>query len=307
MSMVMDEQKMEERRRKRMEAKRRIQDLYEAVSQNFKGRGEQWLQMAEALEAYSAPAVWAVLNKSPFASMTSFEAITGMAREALYGEKIFESYRRMLEKNPDCMFSDYCRGIYRHKALDYVNELTVRKKLEENIDDQPIAGRDTEFPDSEPDAGERFIKCYVDAAVDSDANPFHIIFWCYSKILPVILMETNCTSADTWAWKRMQDQSMTELSDNFRKIFNSTMRVVRMAWSRQYCERLAEPYTNCHGEEVVLGQAVLTDEFTQSNAKNWVTRMNKRAIKRAVEKILLSRDEELMQLAMRYTQDKYSI
>lgn len=309
MNGAMDEQKMEERRRKRLEAKKRIQRLYEEVAFDFREKSQQWLQMAEELEAYAAPAVWAVLNKSPFATRSSFEAIAGMTREALYGEKVFAGYRKMLESNPDCMFSDYCRGIYRHKALDYINRLAVRSQMEQSMDEAAMVMADNEemFRGKELDEKERFLKFYVDAVTDSDANPFHIILLCYSKILPVILQLTNCDSADTWAWIHMQSKAMQQLSDEFIIVFNSTMRVIRARWGEAYQSALAEPYMNCHDEEVTLAQAVLTDEFTQSSTKNWVARTNVKIRKQIIKDILRSKDEELVELAMRYTQTKYSV
>lgn len=309
MDIVMAEQKMEERRRKRIEAKKWIQGLYEEVSLDFREKSQQWLQMAEALEIYAAPAVWAVLNKSPFGTRSSFEAIAGITREALYSEKVFEGYRKMLESNPDCMFSDYCRGIYRHKALDYISQLAVRAQMEQSIEDTVLPAADGEelFQRFELSEKERFLKYYVDAVTHSDANPFHIILLCYSKILPVILQLTNCDSADTWAWGHMQGKAMQQLSDEFIIVFNSTMRAIRIEWGEAYQQALKGAYTNCRGIEIKLAQAVLTDEFTQSNTKNWVARTNVKIRKQIIKEILRSKDEDMIEMAMRYTQTKYSV
>lgn len=310
MSSMMDVQKMEERRQKRHEAKLRIQALYEDVSIGFREKSHQWLKMVEELEAYAAPAVWAVLNNSAFASRTSFEAIAGITREALYSDKVFEGYRKMLESNAECMFSDYCRGIYRHKALDYIRALAVRAQmegtLEPGVEPGHVGSEDT-FDRFELSEKERFLKYYVDALTASDANPFHIILLCYSKIVPVILQLTNCDSADTWAWTYMQGKPMQRLSDEFIIVFNSTMRVIRASWGEAYLAALEEPYTDCHGNETKLAEAVLTDEFTQSNTKNWVARTNVKIKKQIIKDILRSKDEDLVELTMRYTQEKYSV
>lgn len=309
MSKVSVEQKLEERRQKRLEAKMRIQALYEDVSNNFQEKSSEWLQMVEELEAYAAPAVWAVLNKSPFNTATSYEAITEMAREAMYGEKVFAGYRKMLAGNPDCMFSDYCRGIYRHKALNYMDKMINRARMEKDIDRLPLAMTDENemFGGLELSEAERFLKYYVDAVTASDANPFHIILLCYSKILPVILHLTNCDSADKWAWSHMQDKTMGVLSDEFVRVFNSTMRAIRVRWGEAHRRALAEPYTNRMGRVMPLSEVVLTDEFEQSYTKNWVARTNARLRKQIVTKILREKDEDLIQLAMRYTQEKYSV
>ena len=301
--------KLEERRQKRLEAKMRIQALYEEVSKDFQKKSSEWLRMVEELEAYAAPAVWAVLNKSAFNTATSYEAVTETAREAIYGEKVFEGYRRMLVSNPDCMFSDYCRGIYRHKALNYLDKMITRARMEKDIDQLPLGVTDENemFGGLELSEAERFLKYYVDAVMASDANPFHIIMLCYSKILPVILHLTNCDSADKWAWAHMQDKTMGLLSEEFVQVFNSTMRAIRASWGENYKKALEEPYTNRAGNVVPLSEAILTDEFKQSNTKNWVARINARLRKQIVARILNEKDEDMIQLAMRYTQKKYSI
>lgn len=303
------ERKLEERRQKRMEAKRRIQALYEVVSINFQEKSSEWLQMIEELEAYAAPAIWAVLNKSAFNTATAYEAITETAREAMYSEKVFAGYKKMLADNPDCMFSDYCRGIYRHKALNYLEKMINRSKMEKDIDQLPLAAADENemFVGLELSEAERFLKYYVDAVTTSDANPFHIILLCYSKILPVILHLTNCDSADKWAWAHMQHKNMGALSDEFVRVFNSTMRAIRVKWGEAYCKALTEPYTDRSGHVAPLAEVVLTDEFEQSYTKNWVARTNARLRKQIVARVLREKDEDLMQLAMRYTQGKYNV
>lgn len=332
--MVTDEQKKTENGQKRMEAKLRIQALYEAVSQDSGGTDEQWQKLVEELKAYSRPIVQSVLDKSPFRSKMDFEEVMSMVWMDFFGKNISGNYRKSLEKRPDGMFADYFCGACSNKAKDYIG----RNKKEILVEDpglqQPGSGKASvpkrhpgrvqipDIPLEEADVTERFIQYYLEGGLCSKANPFHIIFWCYSKILPVILFETNCTSADTWAWEQMLDRTMTELSDHFRRIFNNTMRVVRMEWSRQYIEQLDEPYKATHkqGETVQelsngngnegtirLGDVVLTDEFTQKNAKNWVSRMHERAIKKAVTAILRSGDEEVIEMAMCYTRGKLHI
>lgn len=310
MDIVSDEQRLEERRRKRMAAKQRIQALYMSVSENFREKGEEWQQMAEELEAYAAPAVWAILKRSPFATRDSFETIAGAAREALYGERVFDGYRRMMVRTPGLMFSDYCRGIYRHKAMDFVEKMKLRTQQEMNIDDAPpviVSGEENMIAALELSEAENFLKYYVDAVMNSDANPFQIMLLCYSKILPVALHLTNCDSADTWAWEHMQGRTMQELSEEFVQVFNSTMRAIRVEWGAAHWQALAQPYVDDRGRQMLVADVVLTEAFTQSNTKNWVARTNVRIRKHIVERILREKDEDMIRLAMRYTRSRFSV
>lgn len=295
----------EENQKKNYEAKLHIQDLYERLQRDGAGRDQAWLQLLEAMKNYAAPAVWEILNKGPFRTKTHFEDIVSAAAEVLYRGKAFTGYQKRLEIDPQCMFSDYCRGIYKHKALDYVNALISRQEV--NIEDYPHIQESAAFPEMEEDALERLVKYYVDAVMQSGEDPFRIMFLCYSKILPVILDETRCTSADTWAWKHMQGKTLAELSDTFVKVFNSTMNRVRIELSPEYLAELAKPYRNREGVHITMAEAVLTDEFTKSYTKNWVVRMNARVIKAAVKNIIHSGDEEVMELTMQYTRGKYGM
>lgn len=316
--MVTDEEKREENRRKRREKKQQIQKLYEKISPDFKGNEEQWQELLKALDQYSYPAVEAVLQNTPYEkNATSINDIISETHAAVYSGKVFIGYRRMLENNPECMFADYCRGIYRHKALDYVireiknmnNPLYAADKGDGNRKRSGSGGWVLVRPvhdlsDRELSAEERFIQYYVDAGAQSSTNPFHIIFWCYSKILSVILGQTGCNSADTWAWEQMQSRTMNELSDGFVKLFNSTMRAVRIKWGPEYLKRLAEPYKD---RPETMGEIVLTNEFTQQNAKNWVARMHEKVIKKTGEMIYRSHDVELIQMAEYHFQKKTGV
>ena len=93
-----------------------------------------------------------------------------------------------------------------------------------------------------PSAGEVLIDYYAKAVMNSDANPFHIIFLCYSKMLPVVLGETRCNSADGWAWEHMQGKTMFRLSDLFVRMFNSAVRLIRVTFGKPYYDKLEKPF-----------------------------------------------------------------
>lgn len=106
------------------------------------------------------------------------------------------------------MFSDYARGMYQKKAFDHI------KKRKRNSEVDPVPEDiyiENGYNNQIPSAGEVLIDYYAKAVMNSDANPFHIIFLCYSKMLPVVLGETRCNSADGWAWEHMQGKTMFRL------------------------------------------------------------------------------------------------
>lgn len=314
--MVTDEGKQAENRQQRRREKQRIQELYALATENPNVKDQLWVELSYAVEAYSYFAVRTILQNSPFESKSAYEDINLLAGKVLEKKGVLGSYQKFSMKNPGIMFADYCRGIYRHKALDYVKrkyrEQALEKKLMrgEGTGTSKRNGGGAKLPlvpeggieDSAPSEWERFIQYYVNTGIHYKANPFHIIYWCYSKVLAIILGKTKCGSADTWAWKQMTGLSMLALSENFKNIFNSMLRVIRVEWGQDYMDKLNAPYKEGRPEK--LGEIVLTNEFTQENAKNWVARLDEKVIKAAVDAILESQDTEVIQIACLYQAKK---
>lgn len=112
--------------------------------------------------------------------------------------------------------------MYQKKAFDHI------KKRKRNSEVDPVPEDiyiENGYNNQIPSAGEVLIDYYAKAVMNSDANPFHIIFLCYSKMLPVVLGETRCNSADGWAgaYGRKDD---VRLSDLFVRMFNSAVRMI---------------------------------------------------------------------------------
>ena len=80
------------------------------------------------------------------------------------------------------------------------------------------------------------------------------------------------------------------------------MRVIRIEWGPDYMEKLNAPDQKDRPEKV--GEIVLTDEFTQENAKNWVARLDKKVIQAATAAIMASQDMEVIQIACLYKAHK---
>lgn len=71
------------------------------------------------------------------------------------------------------MFSDYARGMYQKKAFDHI------KKRKRNSEVDPVPEDiyiENGYNNQIPSAGEVLIDYYAKAVMNSDANPFHIIF-----------------------------------------------------------------------------------------------------------------------------------
>ena len=144
-------------------------------------------------------------------------------------------------------FADYCIGIYRFKAIDYCNSL-LKGRLDPSLDDEEnlLATRlvDYKAPVAhlEHDPLERILDMYVQSIMQSKKNRFHVMLYCFSKVLPIILGQTGADSSDKWAWIQMKDKDMKVLSDEFVYFYNNVMSYLEAHWSDYHWQQLAKPY-----------------------------------------------------------------
>ena len=293
------QREMKERRKQRKKKKVQIQELYKQNVKQFDIGSDQYGCLLMAIEEYSAPAIWAILKNSSFSQKEDFEEVIQSGREEFLkkGKRTFDNYAKKSGDSEKWMFADYARQVYRHRAWDYI------KKRKKEKDADPVPGDvyiESAFDNHILSAGEMLIDYYIKAIMNSDGDVFQIIFLCYSKILPVMLGETHCTSADSWAWEHMQDQTMFWLSDNFVKYFNSITRAVKVAFGQAYLRKLEEPYTDKKNNRKYekLGEVVLTDIFEKGKTKNWGARLNKKILTEVVTEIMngAEYDTELIQI-----------
>ncbi len=297
----------EKNRQRRRLMKQKIQEIYQQLEAGSGDKETLWAELITLLDDYARPAVFAKLSQTPFNRNEDLEDVFGAAHEAISMEKVFVNYASMKASDPDAMFADYCRAIYKFKALDYIEE---RSKLpivpdpddilETAIEHNPnmIPGAADSF--GEPTALEWVIKYYVDEVTSCDEDRFQIMKLCYSRILPVILEMTNCESSDKWAWKQMDGKDMQLLSELFEDMFNAAMDHIRTAWSDTHWQMLEEPFITKDGRTVPVRDVILTQEFTKDNTKNWVPRLHDRIMARILPKICSLDDEVMAQMVSNY-------
>lgn len=245
------------------------------------------------MENYSSKAIWAVLNNSPYNTREDYEDVIMRGRESFLQENnnVFFNYKNKEDVRKTVMFSDYARGMYQKKAFDHI------KKRKRNSEVDPVPEDiyiENGYNNQIPSAGEVLIDYYAKAVMNSDANPFHIIFLCYSKMLPVVLGETRCNSTDGWAWEHMQGKTMFRLSDLFVRMFNSAVRLIRVTFGKPYCDKLEKPFKDDKTGQLYekLGEVILTSLYEQSNTKNWVARLNKKIMVKVVSEIMNAADSD---------------
>ena len=292
-----------EKRKKKKEIRDKIQELYEQMEQNQGDKEAQKLELIDLLEEFAKETVWKCLNKSSFANAESFQQVLIEGRIKLLNGKVFNSYKDSLEKDPFNKLAVYVNGAYRNTTKDYIREgnkhrnncVSENAQMEEDSrENVRIEKEDYKvYMNQESDEdmrsmSEELVSRYMKMVMNSDEEPFQIILLCYSKILPVALGETNCLSADGWAWKKMQGQTMFELSDRFVMVFNSAVKMIQVAFGQPYKDNLELPYEAYEKK----GFVVLTDAFEQKNTKNWVTRLNKKIMIALVSAVMREADTD---------------
>lgn len=275
------------RRERKKEMREQIQTLYGQMMTNQENRNDQWNECIGLIEAYAKTPVWAYLRRTPYADSESFQQIMQNGRIELWENNVLESYKKSLEKNPSGKLADYAKGAYLNIAKDYVMAgynykkkfvSTSKKEEEDGSENLKVEREDYKaylnrsYDAEMRELSEGLVGRYMQMVMNSEEEPFQIIFLCYSKILPVVLRETNCFSADGWAWKAMQDKSMFELSDRFVMVFNSAVQMIQVTFGQPYKDNLELPY-EAYAKK---GFVVLTEAFEQKNTKNWVARLNKK-------------------------------
>lgn len=299
----------EKKRKKRNQMKVEIQRLYEVNATHFDKSSEQYGQLMIAVEQYATPAIWTILKNSPFSTREDYEAVLMIGRKSFLSEtnNVFFNYSK--ENKARGMFADYARGMYKNKATDHIKKRYKDREIDPVLEDVYI---ERAFDDMIPSVAEVLVEHYTKAVMNSDAHPFHIIFLCYSKILPVVLEETRCNSADGWAWEHMQGKTMFRLSDLFVRNFNSAMRKIRIAFGKAYCDKLEASFEDDKTGRLYekLGEVILTSLYEQSNTKNWVARLNKKIMITVVSELMYRADSDedvkrVIAASVAYTGRKY--
>ena len=297
----------EKNRQRRRLMKQKIQEIYQQLEADNGDREILWAELITLLDDYAKPAVLAKLSNTPYCGNEDIEDVFGTAHEAISMDKVFVNYAAMKASDPEVMFADYCRAIYKFKALDYIEERSkvptvsdpddyLEVAVEHNPNMIPGAAENS----GEPAAREWVIKYYVDEVTSCDEDRFQIMKLCYSRILPVILEMTNCESSDKWAWKQMDGKDMQLLSELFVDMFNATMDRIRTEWSDIHWQMLEEPFITRDGRTLPVREVVLTKEYTKENTKNWVPRLHDRIMVRILPKICSLDDEVMAQMVSNY-------
>ena len=112
----------EKNRQRRRLMKQKIQEVYQQLEAADRADEALWAELITLLDDYAKPAVLAQLSKTPFNKSEDLEDVFGIAHEALSMKKVFTNYATMKASDPEAMFADYCRAIYKFKALDYIEE-----------------------------------------------------------------------------------------------------------------------------------------------------------------------------------------
>ena len=292
------ESMIQTRRQQRKELRLRIQALYEEMQQNTcDSQDNRWTEFLNLTEEYSRAAIWVYLKGTAFANENSYQEIVQKVRIALWKGTVFKRYKISLEDHPDWMFAEYVKGAYIKKAKAYVikrynygkkfiseNEQRTDEngeKLKTDREDYQEYLKD-QYAEEMRELSEVISRRYMQTVMNSDEEPFQIILLCYSKILPVVLRQTNCFSADGWAWKTMQGKTMFKLSDAFVLAFNSAVQIIQVAFGESYMSKLEQPFEDYEKK----GYAVFTDLYEQKNTKNWVARLNKKIMTDLVQTIM---------------------
>lgn len=286
------------RRQQRKELRLRIQALYEEMQQNVcDSQDNRWTELLNLTEEYSKAAIWSYLSRKSSANANNYQEIVQMGRIELWGENVLESYKTSLEDHPGWMFAEYAKGTYMNQAKEYLTECyDYRKKFvseneqrtDENGEKLKTDREDYQeylkdkYAEEMRELSEVISRRYMQMVMNSDEEPFQIILLCYSKILPVVLRQTNCFSADGWAWKTMQGKTMFKLSDAFVLAFNSAVQIIQVAFGESYMSKLEQPFEDYEKK----GYAVFTDLYEQKNTKNWVARLNKKIMTDLVQTIM---------------------
>lgn len=297
----------EKNRQRRRLMKQKIQEVYQQLEAADRADEALWAELITLLDDYAKPAVLAQLSKTPFNKSEDLEDVFGIAHEALSMKKVFTNYAAMKASDPEAMFADYCRAIYKFKALDYIEERSKVSTVSDPDDylETAVESNPDRIPGSDEHLGETtgiewVIRFYVDEVTSCDEDRFQIIKLCYSRILPVILDMTNCESSDKWAWKQMDGKDMQLLSRVFEDMFNATMDHIRVSWSDLHWQMLEEPFITRDGRSVPVREVILTEEFTKEATKNWVPRLHDRIMARILPKLCSLDDEAMDQMVTSY-------
>ncbi len=302
----------EQRRRERRALKEEIQTLWAEIEKDPERSNPAWEALIPALDRYARPAILSIAKGYAYWNEEDIQDICSTVHVALAGPRVPVLYKARLEITPELYFSDYCRGIYQHKARDHFAE-KAQIPLDEadwkEDEQRPEVAGSLSQPESDAIGDlsdqEMVLQYYVDEVMNCKGNRFHVVMLCYSKILPVILGQTACNSADKWAWEHMQGRTLKELSDIFTDLFNHTAKRVRARWGQKHWEALEGTYVSRKsGKEMRLGDAILTDEFEKSTTKNWVSRLDERVKVHMIRKIMESRDSSMIRLAREHTEKK---
>ena len=301
----------EKNRQRRRLMKQKIQEVYQQLLDAGREDEALWAELVTLLDDYAKPAVLAQLSKTPFNKSEDLEDVFGIAHEALSMDKVFTNYAAMKTSDPEAMFADYCRAIYKFKALDYIEERSKIPTVSDPDDylDIAVESNPDRIPGSDEHLGELtgiewVIKYYVDEVTACDEDRFQIMKLCYSRILPVILDMTGCESSDKWAWKQMDGKNMQLLSRLFEDTFNATMDHVRASWSDIHWQMLEAPFITRDGRSIPVREVILTEEFTKENTKNWVPRLHDRIMTRIISKFSDLNDEVMAQMVTNYMMRK---
>lgn len=248
---------------------------------------------------------------------------------------IWERIRRCQESGEsDAEFTRYCKGIYRHKAMDVVRKQNTYKTRYGNKQAGGPAYLDAPLPDGRKTYGDMFedkqsspetvldleeqreffnrlFLLYCKSLVNSTAEPPRELALFYARILPHVLhinheektIPDKKMASAKWAFERMKDKTINTLGERseseMKQLISHTL-----SWCENFWTKLDQAVL-IDAEKVILKDVVYTSVYDKGKIEDWSESMHKAVVKATLKEVL--KDQKLVESATEYISDRDKI
>lgn len=235
---------------------------------------------------------------------------------------------------PDAEFTRYCRGIYRHKAMDVVRNQNTYKARYGNEQESGPAYLDATLPDGRKSYGDmiedkqsnpetilahkeqkelfnRLFLLYCRSLTVSNAEPPRELALFYARILPHVLhinheektIPDEKMASAKWAFGRMKDKTIQTLGEQseseMKQLISHTL-----SWCKNFWTKLDQAVL-IDSEKVILKDVVYTSVYDKGKIEDWSESMHKAVVKATLKEVL--KDQKLVESATEYISDRDKI
>lgn len=268
-------------------------------------------ELMEILERYNRPVVRKTMKEIGIYYEPELEEDILIEGNIKLLAKLTEGFDVLNETfQPENMLK-YCQGFYKNVALQlcgkYIRErqkvhsiqaMEEEGKQFENIKNQTADPAEKMIRREYMDLIRTIIHMYMMEFFHFRREPYMLLCLGYAKILSHILDNKKTDNAVGWAFQKMDDRNVRELSEEFRDLYNRSQEY-QYIWGKEYMDNLKKPYKTRNNDIISIEDIIITEEFNGKEVSQWCIRINKSILKEVMKKIL--NDPSMVEHLMEYT------